>query len=91
MLYHKVTTGRLTNRHNPTDLIYIESLQQVTAGRLTNPYRTSKVELYTHLICYHTFTAGRLTNRIDRRNRNVSRSVTWSPAEWNHAEFSGQR
>jgi hypothetical protein len=33
------------------------------------------------LIYCHTFTAGRLNNRIHRRNRNVSRGVTWSPEE----------
>jgi hypothetical protein len=85
MVYHKVTTGRLTNRYNLTDLIYIESWQQLATGRRTNPYRTSEVGLYADVICYHAFTAGRLTNRIHRRNRNVARSVTWSPEELNQA------
>jgi hypothetical protein len=39
------------------------------------------------IICYHEFTAGRLNNWIRRRNRNVSRSVTWSLQELNHARF----
>jgi hypothetical protein len=36
------------------------------------------VGLYTDVICYHAFTAGRLNNRIHRRNRNASQSVTES-------------
>jgi hypothetical protein len=48
------------------------------------------VGLYVDVICYHAFTAGRLNNRVHRRNRNVSRSVTWSPQELNNARMRGR-
>jgi hypothetical protein len=71
VIYHRVTAGRLTNRHDPTNLTHIELQQQVTAGRLTIHYRPSKVGISTNVICCHAFTAGRLTNRSHRYNRNI--------------------
>jgi hypothetical protein len=39
--------GRLTNRHNLTQLTYIELNHQVTPGRLTDPYKPQKVGFST--------------------------------------------
>jgi hypothetical protein len=61
--------GRLINWHNSTNFAYADDIVGLTAGRLSNPYKSQEVGISTEIIPPYEVTAGRLINPIVRYNR----------------------
>ena len=64
------SAGRLNNRNFKVAITPCSP--KTSAGRLTNPHRSSKVGFSTKTLSNHEFTAGRLINATHRSNRTRS-------------------